>query len=169
MACHVYAFEPFRLEHVPLMAQWLAQPHMVKWWGDPDHALVEVCEAISDPACDPYLVTVDGRALGYIQLYRPHDETDHPYADQPEGTAGIDQSIGSEADLGCGHGSAFIRQFVERQWLGSYVRIITDPDPTNLRAIRAYEKAGFKVLGERTSQFGPALLMACDAPSRTSS
>ena len=33
----------------------------------------------------------------------------------------------------------------------------------NGRAIRAYEKAGFMRLGERTTPFGPALIMAVDA------
>jgi aminoglycoside 6'-N-acetyltransferase len=43
-------------------------------------------------------------------------------------------------------------------------RVIIDPHPNNGRAIRAYEKAGFRSLGERTSQYGRVLLMAIDSP-----
>ena len=42
-------------------------------------------------------------------------------------------------------------------------RVIIDPDPGQSRAIRAYEKAGFKAFDERTSIYGPALMMARDA------
>ena len=42
-------------------------------------------------------------------------------------------------------------------------RVVIDPDPANLRAIRAYEKAGFRPFDARTSAYGPALLMARDA------
>ena len=42
-------------------------------------------------------------------------------------------------------------------------RLVIDPDPTNLRAIRAYEKAGFTAFGERRTIYGPALMMSLDA------
>ena len=38
-------------------------------------------------------------------------------------------------------------------------RIVTDPDPANARAIRAYEKAGFEKAGMVDTPDGPALLM----------
>ncbi len=162
-----YGFAPLRPEDLPLVARWLRADHMVAWWGDPDEALAEIEAALSDPATDPYLVRVDGRPLGYIQAYRPHDEPGHPYADQPAGTAGIDQSIGEPGDLGRGHGPAFIRRFVADLFRDGCRRVVTDPDPANGRAIRAYEKAGFARIGERDTPFGRVLLMARDAPAGT--
>ncbi len=38
-------------------------------------------------------------------------------------------------------------------------RIITDPSPTNLRAIRCYEKAGFVKCGVISTPDGAAMLM----------
>ena len=38
-------------------------------------------------------------------------------------------------------------------------RVITDPDPANARAIRAYEKAGFRQRPHVDTPDGPALLM----------
>ncbi len=160
----IYAFEALQPCHLPLMRKWLAAPHLQEWWGDPAAAAAEIEATLADPSTDPYLVTVDGRPLAYIQLYRPHDEASHPYADQPPRTGGIDQSIGNASDLGQGHGPAFIRRFVEARFDEGYTRIVTDPDPANARAIRAYEKAGFTALGERDTEFGRVLLMAYDAP-----
>jgi aminoglycoside 6'-N-acetyltransferase len=42
--------------------------------------------------------------------------------------------------------------------------VIIDPHPDNARAIRAYEKAGFQLLGHRTTIFGEVMLMALDGP-----
>jgi aminoglycoside 6'-N-acetyltransferase len=42
-------------------------------------------------------------------------------------------------------------------------RIVTDPDPANTRAIRAYEKAGFEKAGMVDTPDGPALLMVRNA------
>ena len=46
--------------------------------------------------------------------------------------------------IGHGHGSAFIRAFIERLLATGTPRVVIDPDPANARAIRAYEKAGFR-------------------------
>jgi aminoglycoside 6'-N-acetyltransferase len=42
-------------------------------------------------------------------------------------------------------------------------RVITDPNPRNARAVRAYEKAGFRALDDRRTIAGDALLMSNDA------
>ena len=71
--------------------------------------------------------------------------------------------IGPAEMIGLGHGSAVLRQFVDELFAEGTLRGITDPDPANARAIRAYEKAGFEAFGTRISVYGPALLMALDA------
>jgi hypothetical protein len=43
---------------------------------------------------------------------------------------------------------------------------VTDPNPRNARAIRAYAKAGFHPIGQRRTLSGEALLMGCDAPAK---
>src|SRR5262249_56147847 len=61
----------------------------------------------------------------------------------PRGTRGIDQFIGEPDMTGRGHGSSFIRAFIAGLLRTGTPRVLTDPDPANARAIRAYEKAGF--------------------------
>ena len=71
----------------------------------------------------------------------------------------MDQFIGESDMIARGHGSAFIRQFADAQLRQGLPRIVTDPDPLNARAVRAYEKAGFVRERMVETPDGPALLM----------
>ena len=56
-----------------------------------------------------------------------------------------------------------IRAFVEEIFRDSAVtKVQIDPDPANLRAVRAYIKAGFRPVREITTPDGRALLMICE-------
>lgn len=145
-----------------MLAAWLREPHLREWWGDPEQALAEIREAMDDVATEPLIAELDGRPIAYVQSYNPHLEDDHPYQDQPFGTLGVDLSIGDPALVGIGHGSALLAALVETLFAEGAPRIVIDPHPDNLRAIRAYEKAGFRKLGERMTIYGPVLLMARD-------
>jgi aminoglycoside 6'-N-acetyltransferase len=61
--------------------------------------------------------------------------------------------------LGHGHGSSFVRGFAGNLLASGTPRVVTDPDPANPRAIRAYEKAGFCRDRIVETPDGPALLM----------
>jgi len=78
-------------------------------------------------------------------------------------TRGIDQFIGEGDMVGRGHGSAFIRAFTDTLLAAGTPRVITDPDPANARAIRAYEKAGFRKQHEVDTPDGRSLLMVRNA------
>jgi aminoglycoside 6'-N-acetyltransferase len=150
-----YLFRPMQAGDLPQIARWLAMPHVREWWGDPAEQYALVSGDLSEPAMDQYLVELDGRAFAYLQCY---DLTawNSGFGAQPKGTRGIDVFIG-EPDM-IGHGSAFIGHFVKDR----VRRTVTDPDPANLRAIRAYEKAGFARARVVKTPDGPALLMVHD-------
>ena len=80
-------------------------------------------------------------------------------ARSPRARVGIDQFIGEADMLGRGHGSAFIRAFADDLLASGTPRVVTDPDPDNARAVRAYEKAGFQRDRIVETPDGPALLM----------
>ena len=159
-----YVFRPLTQKDLPLLRKWLETPHVAEWWGDPDEALAEVRAHIGSDSVEPLIVELDGRPIAYLQIYDPHLEDDHPYADQPFGTLGLDLSIGTAELIGIGHGSAMLAQFAAELFDEGAPRLIIDPHPDNLRAIRAYEKAGFTKLGRRDSIYGPAMLMVMDNP-----
>ena len=161
---HQYSFRPVAEDDLPMLGVWLERSHVAEWWDDEDDKLAEIRGAMAEASTQPFIVELDGRPIGYIQCYDPHLEEDHPYQDQPKGTLGIDQFIGEPELVGIGHGSRLIAAFVAGLFRQGAPRVIIDPDPANARAISAYEKAGFKGFGSRTSIYGDALMMARDAP-----
>jgi aminoglycoside 6'-N-acetyltransferase len=157
-----YEFRRLSAADLPLVARWLRAPHVARWWPDATQ-LQRIRAHLDDPAIDPFLVHADDRPIGYLQCYDPRAETDHPFADQPPGTRGIDQFIGEIDMIDRGYGSRLTRAFVERLFADGAPRAVTDPDPANARAVRAYEKAGFR--GERVvdTPWGRTLLMVCSS------
>jgi aminoglycoside 6'-N-acetyltransferase len=138
----VYQFRPMTANDLPLIKRWLAAPHVSEWWGNPDQQFDLVSGDLFEPAMDQFVVATGERPLAYLQCYRLTD-WNIGYGDQPDGTRGVDQFIGEPDMIGRGHGSALTRQFTDGLLAAGLPRMVTDPDPNNLRAVRAYEKAGF--------------------------
>jgi len=157
-----YQFRPMSADDLPLVKDWLARPHIVEWWGDPDEQFGLVSGDMNEPAMDQYIVSAEEKPFGYLQCYRLTD-WNICFGSQPEETRGIDQMIGEADFLNRGHGSAFIRAFSEKLLATGTPRVVTDPDPANARAIRAYEKAGFGKERLVETPDGGALLMVRDA------
>ncbi|HLZ04494.1 MAG TPA: GNAT family N-acetyltransferase [Bradyrhizobium sp.] len=153
-----YTFRPMAEADLPLILRWLQTPEVVRWWGDPGEQYGLVSGDLAHPDMDQFLVALDGRLFAYIQCYRL-STWNQGFGAQPRDARGIDQFIGEPTFVGRGHGSKFIRQFVDDLLLKGTPRVVTDPDPENIRAIRAYENAGF--LRDRLVETpdGPALLM----------
>ncbi|MGY8680833.1 GNAT family N-acetyltransferase [Bradyrhizobium sp. UFLA05-153] len=153
-----YAFRPMTAADLPLILRWLKEAHVREWWGDPDEQFALVSGDLIEPAMDQFIVLAGGRPFGYLQCYSL-TAWNTGFGPQPEGTRGIDQFIGEADMIGRGHGSSFIRQFVDEKLRQGLPRIVTDPDPLNYRAVRTYEKAGFERVGMVETPDGPSLLM----------
>jgi len=158
-----YQFRPFGSADFAMIRQWLAMPHVVEWWGDPDEQFELVSSDLAEPAMAQFIVATQGslgaEPFGYLQSYDLQAWPDTAFGPQPDGTRAIDQFIGKPDMIDCGHGSGFIRSFADEALQSGIPRIITDPDPENSRAIRAYEKAGFVRDRIVDTVEGPALLM----------
>lgn len=104
--------------------------------------------------------------VGYIQYYDACRVGGGWWPDAKEGTFGIDQFIGDPTLIGKSFGTEIIKTFVSDLFAQENVReIITDPEPKNKRAIRAYEKVGFEAAGEIKTPGGDALLMRMKSPN----
>jgi aminoglycoside 6'-N-acetyltransferase len=159
---HPYVFRPMSKADLPLVKRWLAEPHVMQWWGDTYQQFEIVSGDLKVEAMDQFIVATDDRPFGYLQCYNPEVWPDNGLGVHPRGTRGIDQFIGEPDMVDRGHGSAFIGSFVDRLLAAGASRVITDPDPANARAIRSYEKAGFRRDRLVETSDGTALLMVCN-------
>ncbi|MGL4320975.1 MAG: GNAT family N-acetyltransferase [Paracoccaceae bacterium] len=152
---------------LPLLATWMARPHWAEWWGEADTELGYVQDMIEGrDDTQPFIFTLDGVPQGYIQVWRIASARTEPWLTEapwlmwlPDNTVGVDLSLADAAMLSRGVGSAVLRAFVARLRAAGETEIIIDPDPANLRAVRAYEKAGFRVIAELQGRTGDSLLM----------
>jgi aminoglycoside 6'-N-acetyltransferase len=161
-----YTFTRVTPQDLPMIRAWLEEPHVRRWWGDPAEQIALISGDLDKPTMGCHIVAREGRPFAYVQWWLTHPYS--VYLDQPPGTRGIDQFIGPPEMIGQGHGAAFIGVFARNLLAEGASRVITDPDPQNVQAIRAYTRAGFHPLGERETSDGSVLLMAFDNPRRTS-
>jgi aminoglycoside 6'-N-acetyltransferase len=111
---------------------------------------------------DQFIVFADDRPFAYLQCYDPTNWPENGFGTLPSGTRGIDQFIGEANMVGKGHGSTMIRSFVDALLKSGTPRVVTDPDPANARAVKAYEKAGFEKSRLVNTPDGCSLLMVRD-------
>jgi aminoglycoside 6'-N-acetyltransferase len=163
MAKQMYQFRPMAAADLPLLRGWLGMPHVVEWWGEADEQYALVSEDLDSAAMDQFIVAADDRPFAYLQCYDQTAWPENGLGAHPHGTRGIDQFIGDPNMIGHGHGSAFIRDFTDGLLTAGTPRVLTDPNPANARAIRAYEKAGFRSDGVVNTPDGLSLLMVRNA------
>ncbi len=166
---------PMTASDLPLLHAWLHRPHVAAWWGDADappsrqqvdadyHPDVLAAEGVT-----PYVAVWRTRPIGYAQSYVAMGSGDGWWVDETDpGVRGIDQLLGEPALLGRGLGTRLVEALVERLFADAAVtRVQVDPDPRNARAIRCYEKAGFRAVRTIATPDGPALYMVRDRPAR---
>ena len=151
-----YTFTPLREDDLELVRAWLLLPHVRAWYDDvatatyPDDAIAERRLAIrgEDPT-DHFLVGLDGRPIGQIQSYLIDDEPEYAaMLELGRPAFGIDLYIGEPELIGRGHGPALIRAFLRDVGFARYGvdLCVIGPTKSNVAAIRAYEKAGFRFL-----------------------
>jgi aminoglycoside 6'-N-acetyltransferase len=135
-----------------LLALWFAAPGVYRWWGGTPLSRDEVAAKYTGRRCpqvESFIVERDGHPIGYIQYHL-----------EGPGDAGLDMMlVPPERNKGLGPMAA--RMLVEHLKRDRGFRDITvDPMQSNARAIRAWEKAGFRI--ERAwndHPDGPAYLM----------
>ena len=157
------AFLPLQEKHIPLLRAWLKEPHVAEFWQETENEeefRQKFLSKLPERGVSPFVIAIDSKPIGYIQYYDACKVGGGWWPDAKEGTFGIDQFIGDPSFIGRGFGTKIINKFVDDLFSRRTFReIITDPEPTNKRAIRAYEKVGFKAVGEIKTPGGDALLM----------
>lgn len=119
-----------------------------KWWRDLE--LIKLTSGVLEPLSDQefnksflallkaknefhFLITVDGNVIGHISLSKKNNEW---YETQI--------IIGEKNYWSQGYGTRAIRNLMKRIIKFDITKVYLEVRPDNLRAIRAYEKAGFQ-------------------------
>jgi len=159
-----FSFEPVGERHLAMLREWLQRPHVAQWWG-PAGSLRELREDYVTSAREngvrAYIAHREDEPVGFIQAYVVMGAGGGWWQEESDpGARGVDQFLANASDLGRGIGTAMLREFLRRLFDDPAVTVVqTDPNPSNGRAIRSYEKAGFCAIGLVTTPDGPARLM----------
>lgn len=132
--------EKFSFRHLApsdysVLLEWLSQKHVAEWWDDGDDTIEKVAAHYGAADETRRFLLLDGeKPIGYFQYYFDGEET-----------IGIDQFIGDETYLNRGVGEKTIKMFVRSiAEKHNPAFVILDPSPENARAVRCYEKVGFR-------------------------
>ena len=140
---------PFDGTHAPLLAEWLARPHVARWHPDPQ-AWVDWAQKPAGGGSQA-LIAVGERLIGYLRWQRVSRETLDSVGlhEIPAGSVDIDILIGEADCVGRGHGPAALTELVERLRRDATIPVIgLSPSIENVAAKRAYTKAGFEKIRE---------------------
>lgn len=136
-----------------LMLQWLSKDSLLKYYEGRDKKfdLEKIKKKYSPRVLGlenvlPFIFSLNGNPIGYIQCYElsKKQKTDFEL-DNNKKIFGVDMFIGDDENRGKGLGTKVLKEFIN-MLLNEYKAdsIIVDPRAGNPRAIKSYEKVGFK-------------------------
>lgn len=153
-------FENLSELHFPLLLRWLNAPHVKKWW---DQNIIWNADLVKNKYSTyvkhyklvngqqkpiyPYIIKLDDKPVGYIQLYNVHDYHSSPELKNfPEQLPAIDMYIGEPDYLKKGIGTRALSAFISRyaSKMGNTIFLAADID--NTAALKMYQSCGFKEL-----------------------
>lgn len=138
---HLVSFDPGR--DLSILAVWLHREHVAHWWGDPERALAAVQQ---HPAATEALIEFDARPVGFLCWQTPSREelAAAGLVDLPPGLVDVDILIGEPDVLGQGVGPTALGQLLAKLRADGVRVVGLAAAVANRRALRAYEKAGFR-------------------------
>lgn len=148
------SFKKLQLKDLPLMYEWQNQPFVKEWYSrDEDTSLKGINERYiprieGKKPIDCFIVYYEKTPVGFMQTYKIDDIPD--YAQKLEmdtsGYGAVDLFIGNKDFFGKGLGNKMLRKFISEVTLKleGVTKVLIGPEPGNFRAIKSYEKAGFK-------------------------
>ncbi|MET3549542.1 aminoglycoside 6'-N-acetyltransferase [Paenibacillus favisporus] len=132
------------------LVRWLSDPRVLEYYEGRDrpHDMAMVQEHFyRDDQIEACIIQLDDRDIGYIQYYHvdPEEREVYGYGEGDGRIFGMDQFIGEPDCWNRGIGTRLIQGMVS--YLTNTLqadKIVMDPQTWNARALRVYEKCGFR-------------------------
>ena len=133
---------PLAPEHTDALRAIRASDEVARWWGPPEDGF----PFTDEPGATRFAICVDGEIAGLIQFCEEKEDPDRRHAsiDIFVAAAFHDRGVGTDAV-----GTLAGHLLDDR----GHHRITIDPSPDNRRAIRCYEKVGFRRVGVMRSEW----------------
>ena len=138
-------------EHKKLLLSWLTDKRVLKFWEGEDEVfdlkrIEEDFFAAEDFEIIKTIIVYKGECVGYLQMYflNKEQQSEYSYFGKDKLVSALDCFIGLPDKWGKGIGSKVMK--LAKDYLvsrGAEV-ILIDPHTDNIRAIKCYEKSGFK-------------------------
>jgi aminoglycoside 6'-N-acetyltransferase len=133
------------------LVKWLSDPNVLQYYEGRDNPfnLEKVEEKFyqTEKNVERCLILYESQKIGYLQFYLLNHEgkAKYGYVNLPDRLFGIDQFIGETDYWGHGVGTSFVTMMLGHLTECEQAdRVVLDPQTWNTRAIRCYEKSGFK-------------------------
>jgi len=131
---------------------WMAAPHVAAYWNQAwsvQRWATELAGQLAGECSRPCLVTLDGEPFAYVEIYRAvRDRLAVHYAVRPH-DLGVHIAIGNRDRCGRGLGTALLRLVADGLLAvePACTRVVAEPDETNVAAVDAFSRAGFRACG----------------------
>lgn len=143
-------------DDLPLMLKWLTDSRVLEFYAGRDtiyspETLKAHYSEVWDTVYYRVILEYMGTAVGYGQIYKLYGELyeEYHYPQNGETVFAADQFIGEPEYWNRGIGTKYLQTVLYfLKTVENADAVILDPHKSNARAIRAYEKAGFKIIDE---------------------
>lgn len=132
-----------------LLQAWDEEPHVNK--SDPNDDWNWETELVKSYDWRELLIAeVNEVPMGFIQIINPAQEETQYWGEMEEGYRAIDIWIGPPEYLGKGYGTIMMKLALKRCFESKEVNcVLIDPLTSNVRAIKFYERLGFRFVEDR--------------------
>ena len=128
-----------------MIRAWLITPDIQDWWGPLSSTEAEVNIALSSDHAICRIIECDGVAVGYCHAIDATMWGDQLPSELQPGTWDLDIFVASERHRGQGIGQIALGALKDEVFSTTLaLAVCVFPSIRNERAVRAYEKAGFK-------------------------
>lgn len=172
------SFKSLESPDLQRLYEWFQEPHIKEWYANGQSFSKQDIinkyspRVLAEEKVPCFIIHIDDEPVGFIQYYALNDflpegvaDLSHPLFKEEAASdmAGIDLFIGDINYLDKGLGAKIIQAFLEQKLFPQFKAVVIDPAMNNIRAVKAYEKAGFLPFSlEKSDKFDETIqLMVC--------